>query len=325
MKHLKMSIVLLLTVAIFTSCEKETMALPENAEMNMPQSEANKQSTSQHKEYAGVEFFYESEDVFNLPCDNLPTEDFSNQEYYGSYSPEDILTGISFESLYGRNIAYNRENKALLAQSPNNDNNFGDADLIINFTGTNVHNVSMKIGQQWTSQNNINMNIAIYGLSENLIGTSIISANYFILKNWGVSSSEPIKQIILTGYFPLIDDVSFGNCDLDADDDGILDENDPFPYSNFSETISIGGNDLNIDNVLTGNGTTMMDQIDALIAEINAQYNGDNYYYLHKRFMTKLSAITYYWIKDRLITSKQRSKISSAAWSADIPYFNQPD
>jgi hypothetical protein len=75
---------------------------------------------------------------------------------------------------------------------------------------------------------------------------------------------------------------------------------------------------MTYNNVFAKPGTTMMDQVNDLINEINSQYTGDNYDYLHKRFMTKLSAITYYWIKDRLITSKQRSKISSAAWSASI-------
>jgi len=68
------------------------------------------------------------------------------------------------------------------------------------------------------------------------------------------------------------------------------------------------------------NGTTMMDQINDLVAEINSQYNGENYTYLHKKFMTKLSYITYKWRMDKLITATQRSKISSCAWGANIPY-----
>jgi len=110
----------------------------------------------------------------------------------------------------------------------------------------------------------------------------------------------------------------------DFDNDGVLNEDDPYPHSNMSETLSIGYNYLNIENVFTGSGTTMMDQIDALIAEMNAQYNGDNYAYLHRQFMSKLSKITYYWTKDRLITRRERSAIYSAASSASIPYFNLP-
>jgi hypothetical protein len=70
------------------------------------------------------------------------------------------------------------------------------------------------------------------------------------------------------------------------------------------------------------NGSTMMDQVNDLINEINSQYTGDNYTYLHKRFMTEMSQITYYWIKARLITATQRSQISSIAWGANIPQYS---
>ncbi|MBI9042683.1 hypothetical protein [Lutibacter sp.] len=107
----------------------------------------------------------------------------------------------------------------------------------------------------------------------------------------------------------------------DLDDDGVLNENDPYPNSNVAETLSIGEINLNIDNEFVKSGTTMMDQIDALIAAINEEYTGDNYAVLHKKFMTELSKITYYWYKGRMITSRERSAISSAAWRANVPYY----
>jgi len=71
------------------------------------------------------------------------------------------------------------------------------------------------------------------------------------------------------------------------------------------------------------NGSTMMDQIEDLIAQINAQYNGDNYTYLHKKFMSELAQITYTWRRAGLITTTERARISSCAWSASIPYYSE--
>jgi hypothetical protein len=109
----------------------------------------------------------------------------------------------------------------------------------------------------------------------------------------------------------------------DYDDDGVLNEEDPFPNSNRSETIYIGYTEFNIENAFVKPGTTMMDQVDALIEEINELYDGENYYYLHKKFVSELSKITYYWYKDRHITSRERSAIGRAAWSANVPNQEQ--
>jgi len=67
----------------------------------------------------------------------------------------------------------------------------------------------------------------------------------------------------------------------------------------------------------------MMDQLNDLIAQTNEQYNGQNYTYHHKRFMTELAQITYNWRTAKLITATQRSQISSIAWGATIPYFRE--
>ena len=122
--------------------------------------------------------------------------------------------------------------------------------------------------------------------------------------------------------------ISFANDDYD--DDGCLNEEDAYPESNMSETLSIGDNSYeDIDNVLVDCGTFMQDQIDNLINQINDSYNGDykkgdgeqedNYDELHKSFTTKLAHITYYWRINKLITAGERAEISSDAWSAEIP------
>ncbi|MHB1148070.1 MAG: hypothetical protein ACYC01_10820 [Lutibacter sp.] len=291
------------------------------------------QTTSQITEYTGVEFFYESEAGFDFPCNNMPTEDFSSIDiemsdgslYFvgspldmntdnGYFSPGDILPGISFTStngLYVWNSSYWDANKLIFTS------NYFD-DLIINFTSANVTSVSMKIAQVWTG-GYTNIDIAVYDFSDNLLGTSGVYIQPYGI-NWGVTSVEPIKKIILTGYFPGVDNVSFGICD-DLDGDGVLNENDAHPNSDMSEFINIVGCNPNVKNVLVKNGSTMMDQITDLIADINSQYNGDNYTYLHKRFMTKLAQITYNWRIAKLITTTERSRISSCAWGANIPYL----
>ena len=111
-------------------------------------------------------------------------------------------------------------------------------------------------------------------------------------------------------------------CDDDDDNDGVSDDKDPYSKSNMRETLSIGENYLDIENQFSEEGTTMMDQIDALIAEVNEQYNEDNWDEMHKLFTRELSKITYYWYKSRLISRRDRVTISNAANSANIPYVD---
>jgi hypothetical protein len=113
-------------------------------------------------------------------------------------------------------------------------------------------------------------------------------------------------------------------CDIDIDNDGVLNENDSHPYSDMRQKMNIGGTNTNIDNKMVKNGSIMMDQLNDLIAQTNEQYNGENYEYLHKRFMTKLAQLTYNWRTARLITATQRSQISSIAWGATIPFYIYP-
>jgi hypothetical protein len=110
--------------------------------------------------------------------------------------------------------------------------------------------------------------------------------------------------------------------DPDVDGDGVLNENDPFPNSNMDESLSIGEYSFDIENQFSSKGTTMMDQIDALMAEINEQYDGSNGDALHRMFTRELSKITYYWYKSRLISRRDRVTISNAANSANIPYVD---
>ncbi|NEW80438.1 MAG: hypothetical protein GZ086_13665 [Gelidibacter sp.] len=362
-----MSFWLLITVAIFTSCEKETTTLPENSQLNVQETKtvdlkdiksvgeailagvdiqtylnsipkrentASRPALSRITENNGLNFFFNAED---MPCGDLPTESFDDADYdwyatYGDdsnildentdsyiFSPGDILPGISFESALGEwyglylwTDEYYNVDKALF------ENN--DEDLIINFTNNNVTSVSMNV-KSWYWDLNIYMDV--YGDSGYLGTSSVYLDNGYEGEYWGVTSVEPITKIVMyTSYggYAGVDNVSFGNCN-DLDGDGVLNENDAHPNSDLRATVNIGGCDYpNIDNVLVKNGSTMMDQINDLVAQINAQYNGENYTYLHKMFMTKLAGITYSWRTARLITTRERSAISSCAWIAQIPY-----
>jgi hypothetical protein len=109
------------------------------------------------------------------------------------------------------------------------------------------------------------------------------------------------------------------NCN-DADFDGCLNEEDPYPRSIMTETILIEGIDTGVENVFENCGT-MADEIQAIIYQTNSEFTGDNYYTLHKKFYREVSKLTYYWYKDRKITSKERTAIGSAAWNATVPYY----
>lgn len=108
------------------------------------------------------------------------------------------------------------------------------------------------------------------------------------------------------------------NCN-DADFDGCLNEEDPYPNSIMTETIIIDGIDTGVENKFKNCGT-MADEIQDIINQINDQYTGDNYYILHKKLSSEVSKLTYYWYKDRKITSKERTTIGNAIWKSNIPY-----
>ncbi|SNR32869.1 thrombospondin type 3 repeat-containing protein, partial [Lutibacter flavus] len=111
-------------------------------------------------------------------------------------------------------------------------------------------------------------------------------------------------------------------CDDDDDNDGVRDSRDNYPYSNTREYFNFGDCDLDIENQFSRNGSTMVDQINSLIEEINEQYDGENWDELHSDFMRELAKLTYMWRKDRLITRSERSAISSCGRNSEIPYLD---
>jgi hypothetical protein len=109
-------------------------------------------------------------------------------------------------------------------------------------------------------------------------------------------------------------------CDIDIDNDGCLNDEDPYPYSIMNETIIIDEIDTGVENKYENCGT-MSDEIQTIINQVNNEFTGDNYYTLHKKFSREVSKLTYYWYKNRKITSKERTSIGNAVWNANIPYY----
>ena len=112
-------------------------------------------------------------------------------------------------------------------------------------------------------------------------------------------------------------------CDDDDDNDGVKDSRDNHPFSNTTEDFYISGAEcfLDIENQFARNGSTMMDELDSLIEDINSQYDGDNWEELNRDFLRKLSGITYMWRRDRLISRGERNDILDCARNAHIPGY----
>ena len=275
------------------------------------------------------QFFYDAED---FDCDNLLTQDFedADDEYEwiespldentdnDVFSPGDILPGISFNSSNGFYIDERHNWTKVLMPD------FFYNDLTINFTTNDVYDVSMML----YSYRSLIAYVQLYDIDNNYIDGSNIYINDYDGGYLGIKSNEPIGRIQLYGNYFFntvgIGSISFGLCS-DSDGDGCLSEDDAYPHSNMDETLSIGCADSDITNNFVDCGTTMMDQIDNLIAEINSEYDGDNWNYLHRKFTRKMTRLTYYWRRDGLITRAERRSISSDAEQSNIPYFEDYD
>lgn len=350
-------------VVFITSCEKETEIQLNNPSMDLNkgqfadsdmtiedvenfQQTNNDQKKSGTSEVSGkttdgpVDFYLNNEEFESMNCSSGETEDFEEARMGGSvvgfkspldeffdnsvFSPGEIIPGVYFDTKLDQGSLDDltiRDFSHISGESKRLTANFQSDDLQINFTEGNVYFASMKLYNTYSDGNIV---VRVFGNS-GLIGTMNVwsPSNYGAFV--GIRSSEVITQITFdnaSNGFERIDDFSFGTS-CDADGDGCFDEEDSHPNSNLSEYISIDGCNTYAENVLVNCGTTMMDEIDGLIAEINAQYDGENYDDLHKDFTRKLAQLTYHWRKDRLITRRERSSMSSCAWRSDIPYFDQ--
>lgn len=211
--------------------------------------------------------------------------------------------------------------------------NASSAPLEVTFENNNINAITMRL----LLENGITTSIYAVDEEGNLLGEIAISPmseeyEEIIDQMVSIKSTQPIKKLYIIAEESFIypnffgfDYITFGECIPDSDNDGILNNLDPYPNSNLSETLFIDEINTSILNKFTKTkGVTMADEMDNLINVINAQYTGDNYNQLHKKFVSEVAKLSYYWYKSRLITSKERSKISSFAWSSNVPSFQQP-
>lgn len=298
MKHLKMSMYLLFSVVIFISCESETTTLPENLE-----------SSNQFEEMSIIE----KQKLFNQIIENFQKSK-SNVSAKEEISYKGQLCGVNITGMYTDETDYQNlhiyyfngvAGDVISIYVPRTTIGFDSAFNLYHESdnGNNIVNI-------WRDDDIADTFGGCF--SDPYLGNYSLpySGLYTLTVMRAASCGFPYGyEIITTGI----------NCN-DSDGDGVLNENDAHPNSDMRQKMNIGGTNTNIDNKMVKNGTMMMDQLNDLIDQINAQYNGENYDYLHKRFMTELSQITYNWRMARLITATQRSQISSIAWGANIPY-----
>lgn len=302
MKNLKHLAYLFFALLFIVSCEKEAELLPENLEQN-----------TQFQEMGTIE----KQKLFNQIIENFQKSK-SNVSAREEISYEGELCGNNITGMYADETDYQNlhvyyfnglEGDVISIYVPRTTAGFDSAFNLYHESdnGNNIVNI-------WHDDDIADSFGGCF--SDPYLGNYTLpySGLYTLTVVRAASCGFPYGyEIITTGI----------NCN-DWDGDGFLNEEDAHPNSDMSEKINIGGCYPNVDNKMVKNGTMMMDQINDLIAQTNLQYNGENYAYLHKRFMTELAQITYRWRMSRLITATQRSKISSCAWGATIPHTN-PD
>jgi len=162
----------------------------------------------------------------------------------------------------------------------------------------------------------------------NATNMEYVGNNVLVYSDWdsnddlvalNIANEEFVASAMDFGYYK--DLMFIYNPDIDGD--GVLNEDDPFPYSNIDEMLSIGGTNFDIENQFSDEGTTMMDEVDALINRLNEKYNGSNSSALSIEFKREMAKISYYWYKSRLISRRDRVAISRAVANVSFPFYNQ--
>ena len=98
----------------------------------------------------------------------------------------------------------------------------------------------------------------------------------------------------------------------DADNDGVVDDEDCNPNSNLTPTVVIGGNNSGVPNTLFANGCTISD----VIAQIAASSTN------HGEFVSGIADYTNSLARSGIITGKQKGAIQSAAAKAEYSVTN---
>ncbi|WP_456378425.1 hypothetical protein [Lutibacter sp.] len=296
MRQLKNVIYLVFALTVILSCEKEVITvLPENAEVN-----------NQFTKFSKIDKELITNQIFES-LNNTKAKSNDGIGYVGVLCGENI-TGTYVNEADYQNIHnyyfYGTEGDVISIYVPRTTIGFDSAFNLSH----NSENGSVSI---WKDDNIQDSFGGCY--SDPYLGNYTLpySGIYTLSIVRAANCGFPYGyEIITTGIY------------CDSDDDGLFDYDDPYPHSNLSEMVSIDGCYPNVENVFVVPGATMMDYIDEIIDNINAQYNGENWDELHREFSNQLAALTASWKADRLISRRQRSKIFRCVVGADIPYFN---
>ncbi|REE80038.1 pre-peptidase [Lutibacter oceani] len=314
MKKIKIAISLLLLVAFVTSCEKETLTVQENSELKVQKVDFSSAEKIQFNNELGAK---------GETASKIATEiTYMGELCGGTIEATFESSGNTYSSpeLWDYYMFYGNEGDEISIYIPRTSQNMDPAFALYFGTTNNTD------GRSFPEDGGPDMTFLAFADDEvadtfggcwadPLLNTTLPQTGTYtiaVLKAWDCGPGVYSYEIQTTGII------------CDYDNDGILNEDDPYPNSNMSEYINIDGCYPDIENIFVESGTTMMDQIDNLIAEINLQYDGENWDELHQDFTRGLSKITYYWRKDRLITRSERSAISSCGWSSQIPYYDIP-
>ena len=95
----------------------------------------------------------------------------------------------------------------------------------------------------------------------------------------------------------------------DKDKDGIINDEDICPESNFEETVILNDCDSEVDNLLLDGGCTMLDLIEE--CKINAMNHG--------KFVSCVTKLTKTWKKNGLINNNQKSSVQRCAAKSTAP------
>ncbi len=113
-------------------------------------------------------------------------------------------------------------------------------------------------------------------------------------------------------------------CDDDDDNDGVIDSKDKNPFSSMYRSIEIDGCWPNIANMMVKRGTNMQDEINDVIALVNAMEDvSDNR--RTNRFKSKMYFIVNNWrYKYRLIDNSEKRTILNCVNNASYPFNETP-
>ena len=309
MKHLKNAIYIIFALTVIISCEKETVIEPENQQVNEPYLSFEEKLELMKNDPSEQTYYAQRSEVFNVVYTDIcgTINSLELDPYDNGYQRPDLWDFYSFYGVVGQQVSIWVDRTS--SWDPMMSLFFG---VTTSIDGVSYSNGGENLQFIYSWDDQVNDEFGCYSepriIDYSLPYTGEYTLAVYVLNNCGANPPT----------YNLVTNINSGCTDRDGD--GILNEDDPYPNSNMSESLYIGRDYLDIDNIFVEPGMTMMDQIDELIAEINEQYDGENWDELHRDFTRAIARITYYWSKDRLITRGERGEIASAASSSNIPY-----